>query len=171
MLNSKDKAPYMVQVEVALCDDFLLDEVPSKLGLVRRTVPRHTRSLSEGEGLPGQALCPPPFFFHLRPPHRHFHFPSHRRRRWNHRAYGGCSCGRRALYFIRCTATEPGLGPEWGIDPTGMPGAGGPERGLPAFAWLGGCCDAAGCNRSTGRAPWWLCATNRFLCPGPCGCR
>eukprot|EP00730_Choanoeca_flexa_P004181 TRINITY_DN11621_c0_g1_i11.p1 TRINITY_DN11621_c0_g1~~TRINITY_DN11621_c0_g1_i11.p1 ORF type:complete len:1015 (+),score=215.08 TRINITY_DN11621_c0_g1_i11:2219-5263(+) len=49
VLNSKDKVPYMIQVEVVQCDDFLLSELPPKFGASRPRAIRHVRSFSDGQ--------------------------------------------------------------------------------------------------------------------------
>eukprot|EP00045_Choanoeca_perplexa_P015235 m.186619 g.186619 ORF g.186619 m.186619 type:complete len:982 (+) comp16923_c0_seq2:141-3086(+) len=49
VLNSKDKVPYMIQVEVVQCEDFLESDLPPKFGLGRPKVIRHVRSFSEGQ--------------------------------------------------------------------------------------------------------------------------
>jgi hypothetical protein len=47
-LNSKDRAPYMIQVEVVDCDDFYASPLPPKLTVANKVRGGHKRSMSEG---------------------------------------------------------------------------------------------------------------------------
>eukprot|EP00055_Hartaetosiga_balthica_P013345 m.68100 g.68100 ORF g.68100 m.68100 type:complete len:923 (+) comp8235_c0_seq1:324-3092(+) len=52
VLNSKDKAPYMLQVEVVECNDFYLSPLPRKQRIRRQNLHGHSRSRSDGSHIP-----------------------------------------------------------------------------------------------------------------------